>query len=140
MNATATRTLVLPAAPQGAAQRWGRMAMASYFVVSSALATAAHQASWDAVFGGTAGAMDWLLVVQVVAEAASALLFATGRFVGVIARAWVSYLVLRIGATLPWDGSAQDLAAQGPWIMGQVAVIASLLLYLGHHDRKEVQP
>jgi hypothetical protein len=83
--------------------------------------------------------MDVLLVLQVIAEAASALLFATGRFAGVIARVWVSYLVLRIGAALPWDGSADAIAAMGPWMMGQVAVIASLLLYLGHHDRKEIE-
>jgi hypothetical protein len=147
MNLSA-RTLDLPPAlegaaargmPQQAAQRWGRMAMASYFVVSATLAAAAHRASWNAVLGGSAGAMDVLLALQVIAEAVSALLFATGRFAGVIARVWVSYLVLRIGAALPWDGSADAIAAMGPWMMGQVAVIASLLLYLGHHDRKEIE-
>ena len=138
MSPSTTTTLALPPASPGAGQRWGRMAMASYFVVSATLAAAAHRPSWHAVLGGSAGAMDWLLVLQVAAEAVSALLFATGRFVGVIARAWVSYLVLRIGAALPWDGSADAIAAQGPWIMGQVAVIASLLLYLAHQDRKEI--
>jgi hypothetical protein len=130
-----TAALELSTAHEAAPQRWGRMAMASYFIVGATLTAAAHEPSWHALLAGTAGAMDWLYVLQVIAEASSAVLFALGRFVGVIARAWVSYCLLRIAGSALWDGTGEAIAAQGPWVMGQVAVVASLLLYLGHRER-----
>jgi hypothetical protein len=129
-----TAALALHRAASRAPQRWGRMAMASYFVVSATLTAAAHAASWAALRAGTAGPLDGLVAMQVVAEALSAVLFALGRFTGVIARAWVAYCLLRIAAGAPWEGGADAIAALGPWVMGQLAVVGSLLMYLGHRE------
>jgi uncharacterized membrane protein YphA (DoxX/SURF4 family) len=116
--------------------RWGRAAMASYFVVSATLNAGAHQASWESVLHGAGTMLDWLFTLQIVAEASSAVLFALGRFAGVIARAWIAYcLLLAFGQHDFWEGGAGAVQSEAMPFMSHLAVATSLVLYVASRER-----
>jgi hypothetical protein len=131
-----TAAFELPSRDPGALARWGRAAMASYFVVGATLDAAAHPEVWAALGAGAATAIDWLVALRVAALVVSAVLFALGRFTGVIARAWIAFCAVRLFAgPLPWEGGVQGVATHGMAAMADVAVAASLMLYLGSRER-----
>jgi len=94
---------------------------------------AAHQDSGLALLTGAGAALDWFYVLRAAILLASAALFSLGRFTGVIARAWVAYSVLHaFGTHAFWEGGGAAIVLEhaGPF-MADIAVAASLLLYLG---------
>jgi len=121
--------------------RWGRTAMASYFVVAATLDMAAHQDSALALLSGAGAALDWFYVLRATLLLASVALFSLGRFTGVIARVWVAYSVLHaFGTHAFWQGTGAAFVLEhaGPF-MADIAVAASLLLYLSDGARRAVR-
>lgn len=121
--------------------RWGRTAIAAYFVVGATLDVATHPASWDAVLAGVGGQMDWLAVLRASFLFVSSALFVLGRGSGVIARLWIAYAVIHASATHGfWNGGATALVENASPFLADLAVAASLLLYLSLTERRAEPP
>jgi hypothetical protein len=121
--------------------RWGRTAIAAYFVVAATLDVVTHTASWNAVAAGTGVPLDWLAVLRAGVLFVSSLLFVLGPGAGVIARAWIAYAVLQAAtAHAVWDGGPAALVDKAAPFLADLAVAATLLLYLSLMDRREAAP
>lgn len=118
--------------------RWGRAAMASYFVVAATLDIAARQSAWDAAIAGLATPLQWLQVLVAVALLVSATLFAWGRGVGVIARGWIAYVAVHAAtAHAFWAGGPEAVVAHSGPFLADMAVAASLLMFLSWRERTD---
>lgn len=121
--------------------RWGRTAIAAYFVVGATLDVAAHPSSWDAVLAGNGTPLDWLAVLRAAFLFVSSLLFVLGPGAGVIARTWIAYTAVHAAtAHAFWDGGPAALADKAAPFLADVAVAATLLLYLSLMDRRDSLP
>jgi hypothetical protein len=119
--------------------RWGRTAIAAYFVVGATLDVATHPASWDAVIAGAASPLDWLAVVRASFLYLSSALFVLGPWAGVIARTWIAYALVHAATTTFWIGGPVAVVDNAAPFLADLAVAASLLLYLSLTERGSAQ-
>ena len=111
--------------------RWGRAAIASYFVVAGAVSLATHENGWRRLASGDASPLDWFYALTAAAGLLTGVLFAAGRATGVIARGWICYCVLEaIGAYPFWAAPAATIAGDVAGFLGNLAVASSLTLYI----------
>jgi uncharacterized membrane protein YphA (DoxX/SURF4 family) len=121
--------------------RWGRTAIAAYFVVGATLDVATHPSSWNAVFAGVGSPLDWLAVVRAGFLFVSSVLFVLGPGAGVIARMWIAYAVVHATTSHAfWAGGPATLVENAAPFLADVAVAATLLLYLSVMERRDPRP
>jgi len=109
--------------------------MASFFVVGSTISTISHEQSWSRIAIGGASPLDWLYAVSVIAGIVTGILFAVGVATVAIANLWIAYCVLNAITTYPfWAVAPAVVPDSVSGFLSQMAVVASLMLYITHND------
>jgi uncharacterized membrane protein YphA (DoxX/SURF4 family) len=121
---------------RGSPGRWGRAAMASFFVVGAAISIAANEPSWSRVASGSASPLDWLYVISAIGGAVSGFVFAAGRATVPISLGWIAYCVITAFAAYPFWIGGPDVADHATGFMSHIAVAASLALYITHTEAR----
>jgi hypothetical protein len=105
--------------------------MASFFGVGAAVSLAAHGDGWRRLASGDASLIDWFYAITAAIGVLTGVLFATGRATGLIARGWICYCTFEaIGACPFWAVPPANVADNVTGFLGNLAVSASLMLYL----------
>ena len=111
--------------------RWGRAAMASFFVVGAAVSLSTHEDGWRRLASGDASPLDWLYAITAAVGVLTGVLFAAGRATVVIARGWICYCTFEAIAACPfWAVPPASVAENVTGFFGNLAVSASLMLYI----------
>jgi uncharacterized membrane protein YphA (DoxX/SURF4 family) len=125
----------MPRDPYILQARWGRAAMASFFVVSATISTVSNEQSWSRIAIGDASPLDWLYAVSVIAGVVSGFLFALGIATVAIANLWIAYCVFNAIMTYPfWAVAPAAVPDSVSGFLSQMAVAASLMLYITHKE------
>jgi uncharacterized membrane protein YphA (DoxX/SURF4 family) len=118
-------------------ERWGRAAMASFFVVGAAMSIAAHEPSWQRVVTGDSNPLDWVYALTALAGLLSGAAFVLGRAPVAIALGWTAYCVVNAFAAYPfWAVTGTAVADDATGFLSHLAVAASLMLYVSRAEAR----